>query len=121
MRKYLRWLPVIVWMGTIFYLSDQSGSELQSIFPFLDSFNWGHFVAYFILAVLIYLAMYPASNKTKTKLWIVALCVLYGITDEWHQAYVPNRSPDVLDLLNDTFGASVAMLVFHRYERKKAK
>jgi VanZ family protein len=108
-------------MGVIFYMSDQSGSELQSLFPFLDSLNWGHFVAYFVLAVLLYGAVYPISRKWDAKLWIIFFCLIYGITDEWHQSYVPHRTPDLLDLFNDTFGATVGMLLFHWRDRKIAK
>jgi VanZ family protein len=41
----------------------------------------------------------------------VAIALLYGITDEWHQSYVPGRSPDVRDVVADTVGAVLAMLV----------
>jgi len=42
---------------------------------------------------------------------VVILCVLYGISDEYHQSFVPGRSPDLLDIRNDTIGAVLAMIV----------
>jgi VanZ family protein len=110
--KWIRFIPAIIWMGVIFYLSHQSGSELKSIFPFLDSFNWGHLVAYFILAWLIYWAMHPVKT-IRVKLISIAVCILYGLTDEWHQSFVPMRQPDLYDLFNDTIGATVAMVLAH--------
>jgi len=37
---------------------------------------------------------------------LAVLCVgaLYGATDEWHQAFVPRRSPDLGDWMADVFG-----------------
>ena len=35
----------------------------------------------------------------------------YGISDEFHQSFVPGRTPDVLDWLADTSGALLAALL----------
>src|SRR5690606_40821962 len=56
--KLLRFIPALVWMGVIFYLSSKTGDELDSVlpfiqryFPFIADFNWGHYVSYFVLAM----------------------------------------------------------------------
>lgn len=118
MNNLLRWIPAVFWMGVIFYLSDQTGSELGSLFPFLDNFNWGHYVAYFILALAVYWAIHHRNWKY-AKWYVVIFCVIYGITDEWHQSFVPNRTPDLRDLVNNTIGASLAMIATHLWERRK--
>ncbi len=117
MERLIRWIPATIWMGIIFYLSHQSGDELgsllpifQIIAPWMQSFNWGHFIAYFILACTYYIALGPSAYHLKGKLFVIVLCLLYGITDEFHQSFVPNRSPDLLDLRNDVTGAALAML-----------
>ena len=38
--------------------------------------------------------------------WLVAVGILYGMSDEWHQMYVPGRSPDHMDLLADALGVA---------------
>ena len=35
------------------------------------------------------------------------LCIGYAITDELHQAFVPGRTPKLLDVLIDSSGASL--------------
>lgn len=118
MKIILRWLPVLLWMGIIFYLSSQTEKNLKSLFPFLDQFDWGHYVAYFVLAALFFFAMnYP--RKRLTKVVIVILCLFYGVTDEFHQSFVAGRTPDVFDLLNDTIGATLAMILALFWGRKK--
>ena len=39
--------------------------------------------------------------------WLIA--TLYGVTDEWHQLYVPGRTSELRDLVNDAAGALAAL------------
>ena len=41
----------------------------------------------------------------------MAVAALYAVTDEFHQSFVPGRYPDVRDVLVDTAGALVAVLL----------
>lgn len=117
MKRVLQWLPAVVWMSVIFYFSHQTGDDLRSYLPFfqqwfpaMESFDWGHFLAYFILGGAFYWALLPASLGWKGKAAAVALCFVYGLTDEYHQTFVDGRTPDLKDLRNDTIGAALAML-----------
>jgi hypothetical protein len=110
-----RWIPALIWMIIIFVLSHQTGSELntylplvQRWLPWLDSFDIGHFFTYFILACFIWWAL--ASHRLNVSLIVVLLCILYGLTDEYHQSFVAGRTPDLLDIRNDTIGALLAMI-----------
>lgn len=114
----MRWIPAFFWMGTIFYLSAQTGEKLGSFLPFLQiwfpamtGFNWGHYIAYFILSATYYFALGPDCHSLKGKIIAVGLSALYGITDEFHQLFVPGRTADIYDLRNDLIGAALAMVV----------
>jgi hypothetical protein len=116
-KRWIRWLPALIWMAVIFISSGQTGDDMgvllpffQNLFPAMTDFNWGHFIAYFILAWTFYFAL-GAYGTLRSKALVVFLCFLYGITDEYHQSFVPGRYPDLLDLRNDTIGAALAMLV----------
>lgn len=39
------------------------------------------------------------------------LAALYGVTDEWHQRFVPGRSYEYADMLADAVGAASATAV----------
>ncbi|RXT13493.1 VanZ family protein [Ammoniphilus sp. CFH 90114] len=112
MYYWWRWLPALGWMGVIFFLSARTGSELQGMFPFFKSFNFGHVVAYFILSLTFYWALLPLQMKLKWDIRFIAivLCFFYGISDEWHQSFTPGRMPDLLDIVNDVVGATLAMI-----------
>lgn len=111
LRALRAWLPAFIWMGVIFWLSSQS--HLTNPSPQLDDKVvevMGHLVEYGVLAVLL---SYPLRerNMTLRTAFVIALlgAVLYGISDEWHQSFVPNRTPSVFDLLVDAVGATIAL------------
>ena len=116
-RSLLRWIPALLWMGVIFWLSSRTGDQLggmipwfQKFLPFMNSFDWGHFVAYYILALLMAYAFGAKAEHWSFKALVVLLCVLYGVTDEYHQSFVDGRTPDAKDVRNDGIGALLAML-----------
>lgn len=113
-KRLLRFAPAALWMGVIFYLSSRTGDEIgavlplfQKLFPAMSDFNWGHFVAYFILAGTLDYGFGSRSERLAMKLSIIVLCGLYGVTDEYHQSFVGGRMMDAADVRNDMIGAAV--------------
>jgi VanZ family protein len=51
------------------------------------------------------------SELGQTARLAAMLCLLYAATDEFHQLYVPNREGKVSDVLIDTCGASVGIVL----------
>ncbi|MCC3372955.1 VanZ family protein [Cohnella sp. REN36] len=115
-----RWLPAVACMLIIFLLSARTGNDLdgwlpwaQKLFPGLRSFDPVHYFAYFALAVTFAYGFGFHRIDASRALFVVLFCVVYGATDEWHQAYVPGRSPDWADLLHDGIGALVAAVLLY--------
>lgn len=107
--RWVYWIPALVWATTIFVLSAQ---------PWLPgppgglTDKHGHAFVYGVLAVacLYGLVRGEWSRVTVTHVVTAAgLSVLYGVSDEWHQAFVPGRSPDPVDVLADFVGALTAV------------
>ncbi|BBI34570.1 hypothetical protein KCTCHS21_39690 [Cohnella abietis] len=98
---------------------------VQKWLPGLSDFNPMHYVAYFILGLTVAFALGRRAGTWLGVLLNIAFCVLYGLSDEWHQSFVPKRSPDPLDLLHDGMGAAAAsllvFLIFSLVNRKKSK
>lgn len=93
-------------MALIFGLSALPGSAVPGRFGTL-----AHFGLYAVLGAL-YLTALPGNDRRP---WLAALLALalasaYGVTDEFHQSFVPGRVPDVSDWLVDTAGALTAVL-----------
>jgi VanZ family protein len=76
-----------------------------------------HLTEYAILAVLLWRAVRkPARRDPRPWSWrqaIIAVFIvfLYASTDEFHQMFVPSRTPMVSDVFIDTSGAIAGMIV----------
>jgi len=113
-----RWAAVIAWMALIFFLSSRSRLPLMSL-GWADALQdvAGHFVAYAVLAGLLAWAL-SCSGAAHPLWWSFALALLYGLSDEFHQSFVPGRHPDVLDILTDAAGAACMLLIL-KYRRRR--
>ncbi|MFL5318973.1 MAG: VanZ family protein [Myxococcaceae bacterium] len=98
-------LPILFWMGLIFFLSSQSKLPTPNVSHF-DKF--AHAGVYGLLGLLLARALrgYGVSPKSAVIIGIIAASC-YGASDEIHQIYTPGRTPDVFDWVADTFGASL--------------
>ena len=108
--KLLRfWLPVFFYAGLIYWLSSQTGVEAPPLFPHVDKIFHG--VEYGILGWLLARAFMHASwsQPKKHTIQLLAVCaaMLYGISDEYHQSFVPGRSAEYWDVLADTIGGAL--------------
>ncbi len=111
----LRWALVVACSAFIFYLS--SRTSLPAIGPeFPQKDKAGHIAAYALWAFLFSLALratWPTLSGRAALLIAILGGVLYGASDELHQAFVPPREADLLDLLADGAGSFLGALL-HR-------
>lgn len=108
------YLPPILWAAFIFILSSQSViagfQETSHDFWFK---KLAHIFVYLVLYLLIKRAVdNTTDDKSKTKqLYIpILLCVLYAVSDEYHQSLVPGRYATFRDIGYDIIGISIAFL-----------
>lgn len=99
-KKYS--LPVL-WMLLIFILSSIPGNAFpKQPFPHFDVVV--HFVEYSILGFLWHKAL-----KGKFGI-VVVICILFAISDEFHQIFVPLRECSIIDLAIDSIGIFAGIL-----------
>jgi VanZ family protein len=118
------WLPPLALMGLIFALSarpdlpDVGGSE--SVWDLLVK-KGGHFLGYGLLAWLFYRALSQYFTPSMTlRLVSAALAIVYGLTDEVHQTFVPDREGRLRDVAVDGVGALAVMLLTGWLEGRRA-
>jgi VanZ family protein len=136
LRAFLKyWLPVLIWMTLIFSASSDSHSYEHSsrlVEPFL---HWlfpkmpqtqieeihhlirkcGHLTEYAILALLLWRALHQSKNNLPPWSWpkvggTLLIVFLYAASDEFHQSFVPTRTPLVSDVFIDTAGGAIGLL-----------
>ncbi|MGI5828056.1 MAG: VanZ family protein [Patescibacteria group bacterium] len=125
-KTLLAWLPVCLWALVIFLFS-----SLPTIpTPFIiwwDVFikKTAHFVEFAILAILLFRALHWTYKKIKDQSTLLIttglFSVIYAISDEFHQRLTPGRIPTVRDVVIDTLGVVVALLVIKRFTYLKNK
>jgi VanZ family protein len=74
-----------------------------------------HMFLYFGLGVLLHLTFKNSDNvvlKKYAAIFAVILGIIYGVSDEYHQSFVPGRSSSVHDLLADGIGVTIAQVLF---------
>lgn len=96
-----------MYMGLIFWSSSRERPEAMDAAP--DYLLHG--VAYAVLAALSVRALAKRLFSGLKGVHVaggIAIAVLYGMTDEWHQLHVPGREGSVSDVVYDFLGASLA-------------
>ena len=104
-------LLALSWMGLIFFLSGKSSLPAPLLFPCQDKLVHG--LVYAVLGALYWFSLYGRSRRAPWPglAWVTLLAFLYGLSDEFHQSLVPQRSPEGLDLLADTIGGCLGAVM----------
>jgi VanZ family protein len=143
-RKKIPWLLVILWMTLIFYLSHQPVAKsnklstgitekLVEVVERMDSdknLNLGrvnhilrknaHFFAYLILGILVVNGLRSSGMVGIKSIGLgILICVLYAISDEVHQLFVPGRGGQVKDVLIDSAGSITGIIVYKMINKNK--
>jgi VanZ family protein len=104
------WVPVVLYMAGIFFASSLPDPPVPADIPDVSL----HEAAYFGLTLLLIRALARGRWSGVTFVTLAAgwaLAVAYGVTDEWHQSFVPNRHAELRDLGSDAMGAFAATVV----------
>lgn len=136
-RKIISWAAVILWMAIIFNLSSQEADQssqlstgiaeiitdtIEKVVPNINldigKLNHivrknAHFAAYFILGILVLNAFRRSGSfGYKSIIAVLLICILYAVSDEVHQVFVPGRGAQVKDVVIDSAGAFTGVGVF---------
>ena len=122
---------VIIWMIVIFIMSALDGTTsaeesniivniISKLFNITDITTLtiivrklAHFTEYFILGLLL---INLFKNNNKRYLYTIIIGVIYAISDEIHQLFVPGRSCDIKDVMIDTLGLLFSLIIIITYK-----
>ncbi|MEO8446741.1 MAG: VanZ family protein [bacterium] len=113
---------LILYCAAIFIQSSFPSDSFPSVgFEFADKVV--HFIIYAVLFVLFFYSLKNQSKNVKLQKYsleyALLFTVLYGMTDEIHQYFVPNRSCEFSDWVADALGALTLYFMFkYIYKRK---
>ncbi len=145
--KWFKIILLILWMGLIFSFSNQTGTSSSSlstkvltriaitidkdmtdeeIDEFVDKYSFiirkvAHLTIYFILGILAYINLKEYMKVTPALvIYSIIFCLVYASTDEIHQLLVNGRSGNIYDVILDTCGSTLAILISY-YSRRRLK
>ncbi len=107
------WLPVVAWAALIFAFSAQPDLRVVPNDASLDFVvrKLGHLGVFGILALLLWRALANTAATRRPWAWAFGLTVLYAVTDEVHQGFVPGRYTSLADIGIDAAGALSFLLL----------
>jgi len=134
MRKLLRFLPALLWMSLIYRASATPDLKSVPLAQRLGLLPWeldpatldllevllrksAHLLSYALLALLLHWALSALLARPKALYSALGLTLLYALTDEFHQSFVPTREGRLTDVLIDTAGAVIALWLRARSKR----
>ncbi len=130
------YLPLIGWIGGIFYLSSSKGSVARTAVYFVPLLNFlfprggdarafnkyhfvvrklCHFAGYAVLALLASIVFYNSSLLAAAKFWYVgafAIVLVVASMDEFRQSFYPDRHGSLSDVALDCLGGLTMILLF---------
>ena len=116
-QPWYRFIPMVTVMGIIFFLSHQTGDtvvlpDLPDIDKLLHGLIYGTLAAATLYAIPgRVIREYPWRSGAL----VVLFCLLYGLSDEWHQSFILGRFPSGWDIAADTLGAVVVVLLWVKW------
>lgn len=142
-KRIIYGLFVLIWMIVVFMFSGQNGNESQGtsdvvtekIVDIVDTYfgitvksleavsflvrKCAHFATYFLGGILIYnfVETYPLKNRYLIVISIVC-GIIYACFDEFHQYFVDGRAAQFRDVLIDTSGVIISIIMRNKLDRK---
>jgi VanZ family protein len=104
------WLPPLLLMGVIFFVSDQP--SLNSGLGVIDLVGRKliHFAEYALLCFLWWRALRTVMSPSRAALLAFLITSGYAATDEYHQTFVEGRHGSPIDWAIDSAGAALVAL-----------
>jgi len=108
-------LCTLGWAGLIFYLSHLPGADVPPLIFGMDKIV--HAIVFGILGFFVLGAMRATVDGYRAfQPWLaVILVIAYGVLDEFHQHFVPGRTPDIHDVMADAVGAMLGVWLSYRF------
>lgn len=123
MHIVFAWAPAVLYMAVIWLISAMRiDNDAIELFPLKD--KGIHFVEYTVLGVLVaHACVRTFKHRGTLRPLVVAVLVTaaWGLLDEMHQAYVPGREADPIDLLADVAGAITGAALWYAWRMRGSR
>ena len=115
-----RWLPAFITMLIIFVFSSIPSKDMPDLGLWdIIIKKGGHILGYALLALAFWHGLYTGRRRY----WLAfLLTIVYAISDEFHQSFVPGRHPSWVDaFIIDGSGAFVMLMLVYWFQNKSPR
>ncbi len=122
MKRFARYqFPLILYALLVFMISSLSQLPDTGLdIPYIDKAE--HLIEYFIFLLLAIRAVSHLSSSDGRR-WMYPLAIgvslLFALSDEYHQSFVPGRTADGLDFLADAIGIFLAAALYGLLHKRR--
>lgn len=110
---FKKYTPALLWMIFIFYLSSRHSAVSTDVYIITFAINKTlHLIEYAILVILFF---YPLQKIKPSILY----SLLFAVSDEIHQHFVPGRQGCVRDVFIDMLGILIGILIIHFWQKHR--
>lgn len=136
MKKLKYFIPAICWMIFIFIMSHTNGNDSSNQSNFIAKMilefinidqntltfiirKIAHMSEYAILLLFVYYGIHKTIRYKYALLGSLLISFIYACSDEIHQLFIPGRSGQFTDVLIDTSGALIMLLIIYLWQKRK--
>ncbi len=120
-KLFKYWLPLLIWMLVIFLFSSMPTVKAAKLYwqEFVIKKS-AHIFEYAVFTILLYRAIkaYKPENANLYKI-VLTSCILYALTDEFHQSFTPGREPTIRDIFFDVIGGFFGLYIIYYLKNSK--
>lgn len=137
-KKFKYFIPAIIWMIFIFIMSHTVGTVSSQQSSFIADIitqylkidyslltfiirKTAHMSEYAVLLLLLHFGITKIYTHKYSLLISLFVTFIYACSDEIHQLFIPGRSGQFTDVLIDTSGALIMLLIIYSYKLIKRK
>jgi len=113
----ISWLITIIMAIIIFYVSSLIFSGSGGSTSYIGYVY--HFTAFSYLALFLLISLTNGKYSTNLIILGIILAILYGISDEIHQYFIPGRDSSIKDILINSIGILITGIAYSNSCKKK--
>jgi len=109
------WGPATLWLAVLFILSEQPGDAVPGWWTLPDTVS--HAILYSVLGATLIWGRRTLDGRPPL-VGLAVLGLVLAVLDEWHQSFVPGRTPSASDVAFDALGlvlGGTAAVIAFRY------
>jgi VanZ like family len=116
-KNHKTWRYIALSWAVLIFIASSIPSDYIPIG--ISILGWDKIIHMVLYAILSFFMAKGFWHKPFSSGILILFCVAYGISDELHQLFVPGRYTSIYDVIADTIGSGLGILIFKKFVLRK--